>query len=148
MIKSFANIFRPTKKGLGCALGDLEKDIMNILWSRKEATGKEILSELRRTKSTAITTVLTVLDRLVNKSMVAKNKGNSAYIYSPVLTKDEFTDKVSQEVIKGVIDISSSSAIASFVDVLAETDPSELDRLARLVEKKKEEMRERRTLHR
>lgn len=142
MIRRFANNFRPTKKGLGRALGDLEKDIMNILWAKGGVTGKEALAEISRSKKAAITTILTVLDRLVKKGIVKKVKGESVYIYTPALTKNEFTDIVSHEVMRGVLDISASSAAASFVDVLAEADPKELDRLSRLIEKKKKELRE------
>ncbi|MBI3752596.1 MAG: BlaI/MecI/CopY family transcriptional regulator [Deltaproteobacteria bacterium] len=141
MLKGFAHNFRPMKRGLGRALGDLEKDIMNILWARGGVTGKEALAEISRSKKAAITTVLTVLDRLVKKGIVKKVKGESVYIYTPALTKDEFTDIVSHEVMRGVLDISASSAVASFVDVLAEADPKELDRLSRLIEKKKKELR-------
>lgn len=140
MIRKFANNFRPTRKGLGCALGELEKDIMDILWTRGEITGREALADIRHLRDIAQTTVLTVLERLVKKGLVKKGKGESVYIYAPVLTKAEFTDKVSQEVMKGILDISTSSAIASLVDILADTDPEELDRLSRLIEKKKKEM--------
>ncbi len=142
MTKGFAKIFRPTRKGLGRALGDLERDIMDILWKEGKASGKEVFEELRHSRNLAITTVLTVLERLANKGIVRKTKGESVYLYTPVLTKDEFTDKVSQEVIKGVLGISASSAVASFVDILADTDPSELDRLSKLIEKKKREIRQ------
>lgn len=141
MLKGFAHNFRPMKRGLARALGDLEKDIMDILWSNGGVTGKEVLAEISRSKKAAITTVLTVLDRLVKKGIVKKVKGESVYIYTPALTKDEFTDIVSHEVMRGVLDISASSAVASFVDVLAEADPNELDRLSRLIEKKKKELR-------
>lgn len=144
MIKGFANNFRPTKKGLARALGDLEKDIMDILWVKGEATGKEIYEALRLSRSIAVTTALTVLDRLAGKGMVKKTKGESVYVYKPALTKGEFTDRVSQEVMRGVFDISASSAVASFVNLLAETDPNELDRLSKLVEKKKREIRQKR----
>lgn len=141
MIKGFANIFRPARKGLGSALGDLEKDIMDILWAKGGVTGKEALAEINYSKKAAITTVLTVLDRLVKKGIVKKTKGESVYIYTPALTKDEFTDMVSNAVMRGVLDISASSAVASFVDVLAKIDPKELDRLSKLIEKKKQELR-------
>lgn len=144
MVKGFANNFRPTKEGLGRAMGDLEKDIMDVLWLKGEATGKEIYEALKLSRHIAVTTALTVLDRLSAKGMVKKTKGESVYIYKPALTKDEFTDKVSHEVIRGVFDISASSAVASFVDLLAETDPKELDRLSELLEKKKRELGQKR----
>jgi len=142
MLKGLANNFRLKKAGLCRALGDLEKNIMDILWLRGEATGKEIFSEIRQSRNIAITTVLTVLERLTKKGIVRKSKGESVYVYVPAFTKAEFTDMVSQEVMKGIMDISASSAVASLVDILADTDPHELDRLSKLIEKKKKEIRQ------
>jgi predicted transcriptional regulator len=100
-----------------------------------------MLVEINLSKKAAITTVLTVIDRLVKKGMIKKRKGESVYMYTAALTKEEFTDMVSQEVMRGVIDISASAAVASFVDLLAKADPKELDRLSKLIEKKKKELR-------
>lgn len=141
MLKRFANNFRLTKAGLGRSLGDLEKDIMDILWLKGEATGKEVFLEVRHSRNIAITTVLTVLERLAKKGIVQKVKGESVFLYTPTLTRTEFADRVSQEVMKGILDISASSAVASLVDILADTDPHELDRLSELIEKKKKEIR-------
>ena len=142
MLKGLANNFRLKKAGLGRSLGDLEKNIMDILWLRGEATGKEIFAEIRQSRNIAVTTVLTVLERLAKKGIVRRSKGESVYVYVPAFTKAEFTDMVSQEVMKGIMDISASSAVASLVDILADTDPHELDRLSKLIEKKKKEIRQ------
>jgi len=133
--------FKIGRKGLGQVLGDLEKGIMAILWARGEATGREILDEIKSSRDIAFTTVLTVIERLVKKGLVEKTRGESVYIYRPRYTKDEFTKQVSQEVLKGVMEISRGSAIASFVDLLADTDPEELERLSRLIETKRQEMK-------
>lgn len=134
--------FRFGDKGLGKVLGHLEKDIMDVLWGRGEATAKEVLEELRGAREIATTTVFTVLDRLAKKGLVQKVKGGSFYNFRPVYTRDELSKEVSEEVIKGVLDLFSSSAVASFVDMLSEKDPKELDRLARLIEEKKREIEE------
>lgn len=140
MIKGFTNIFRPAKTGLAMALGDLEKQVMDTLWLKKEAAGKEVFIEIRRSRAIALTTVLTVLERLVKKGIVKRLKSDGVYMYTPVFTREEFADKISQAVMKGVLDIAASSAVASFVDILADTDPEELDRLLKLIEKKKKEI--------
>lgn len=134
-------IFKVGRKGLGHVLGDLEKGIMTILWVRGEATGREVLDEIRSSREIAFTTVLTVIERLVKKGLVVKTRGENAYIYRPRYTRDEFTRQVSQEVLKGVLEISTSSAVASLVDLLADTDPEELERLSRLIEAKRQEMK-------
>ncbi len=140
MFKGLTKNFRLERKGLGRTLGDLERAIMDLLWSRSGITGKEVFERLSQEREIALTTVLTVLERLVKKGLVNKKKGEVAYLFSAAYTRDEFTEVVSQEVLKGVFEISMGSATASFVDILADTDPNELDRLSLLIKQKKEEL--------
>ncbi len=133
-----------SKEGYGKILGHLEQDILDLLWSSGEASGKEIFTAIRRTRGIALTTVLTVLERLWKKGLVIKEKGESVYLFRPVFTRDEFTKQVSCEFFKGLFELSTGGASASFVNMLAETDPVELDRLKALVESKKKEIESRR----
>lgn len=142
MSKYVAKNFRSGLKGLDKVLGHLEHEVMDVLWTTDGATGKEVLAEISRTRKIAVTTVFTVLERLTKKGLVKKTKGESFYIFSPVYSKEEFAGMVSEEVLKGVIDLWSGSAVASFVDILAEKDPEELDRLSKLISTKKQELEE------
>lgn len=128
-----------TKEGYG-VLGPLEQEILDTLWARGEASGKEIFTEIKRVRDIALTTVLTVIERLAKKGLVKKVKGESVYLFRPAYTKDEFAREVSQEVLKGIFEISASGACASFVDILAKTGPVELEKLSILIESKKKEM--------
>ncbi len=49
---------------------------------------------------------------------------------------------VSEEVLSGLLELWSADAVASFVDVLAKKDPTELERLSRLIASKREELGE------
>ncbi len=121
-------------------LGHLEHEILNVLWAKGEASGKAVFAEIRHTREIALTTVLTVIERLAKKGFVKKVKGESVYIFKPAYTRDGFAREVSQGVLKGIFHISASGVAASFVDILADTDPKELDRLSLLIERKKKEM--------
>ncbi len=120
--------------------GPLEQDVLGVLWKKEEATGREVFSELKRSRHIALTTVLTVLERLANKGFVTKAKGESVFLYRPAFTKDGFAREVGRGVLKNIFEISASGACASFVDTLADVDPRELERLSILIEKKKKEM--------
>jgi predicted transcriptional regulator len=139
-IKGLASFLKNRKRSYGQILGKLEKEIMNLLWSRGEATGRKVLDELRHSREIAFTTVLTVMERLVKKGLVEKRRGESVYIYKPRYTREEFGRLVSDEVLKGVLELSASSAVASIVDLLVEANPKELERLSRLIEAKRQEM--------
>lgn len=140
MTKYVVKNFKLDKKGLGMVLGDLEHVIMEVLWDRGEGTVNEVLADIRRERKAAITTVFTVLERLFQKGLLRKSKGESVYVFEPVYTKEEFTQKVSKEVLKSVIDLCSGSAISSFVDIVAKENPEELDRLTSLISAKKQEI--------
>jgi predicted transcriptional regulator len=132
------------ERGRGRAsLGPLERDVMEALWATAGVTGKDVFNGLREQREIALTTVLTVLDRLVKKGLVKKDASKTVIIFSPACTKDEFGKKVSADIFKSLFDISTGGASASFVDVLAKTDPVELDRLSELIEKKKKELKKR-----
>lgn len=122
-------------------LGPLEHEILDVLWAGGGMSGKEVHAEIKRVRKVALTTVLTVLERLTSKGLVRKVKGKSVYIFTPAYTKDAFAKEVSGDVFKDILGISASGASASFVDMLAESDPDELDRLSALIESKKKELK-------
>jgi len=140
MIRTVARNFKPSKKGLGKILGPLEQEIMEVLWSTGGATGKEVMGVIRESREIAMTTVFTVLDRLTKKGLVTKTRGESFYVFTPAFTREEFSKEVSHEVLSGVLDLWSGSLVNYFVDILAEKDPSELDRLSRIISMKKSEL--------
>lgn len=121
-------------------LGPLEQEVMELLWASGPSSGRDVFTGLKDGRDIALTTVLTVLERLVKKGLVAKRKGPGLITFSPALTKEEFAKDLSGDVFKGMMNISTSGVVASFVDALAASDPEELDRLSRLIERKKKEL--------
>ena len=137
MIKRLTSSFKPHKAGLGRVLGDIERLVMDILWSRAEVTGREVLEEIQKERPLAFTTILTVMDRLLKKGLIRRKKRGGVFVYAPSISRDEFVKQVSEEVLQGILDISASSAASSFVDILYKTSPDEMDRLSRLIEERK-----------
>jgi len=130
-------IFRPHKRGLNRFLGELEKDIMEILWKNGRLSVKEVWIELLKSKKMAYTTIMTVMGRLAQKGLLLKEKEGKSYYYTPKYKKDEFMDKVSREVFLGMLENQSSKTLASFVDVLTEKDPRIIEELSKLIEEKR-----------
>ena len=137
MLKRLASSFKPHKAGLGRVLGDLERLVMDILWNRGDVTGREVLEEIEKTRPLALTTILTVMDRLLKKGLIKRKKRGWVFVYTPSISRDDFVRQVSEEVMQGILDISASSAASSFVDILYKTSPEEMDRLSRLIEERK-----------
>lgn len=136
-MKRFTSTFKPHKAGLGRVFGDLEKSVMDVLWEKGEATGREVFEEIGKGRPLAFTTVLTVMDRLLKKGLIKRIKRGKLFVYEPSMSRDDFVRQVSREVLQGILDISASSAASSFVDILYKTSPEETERLSRLIEERK-----------
>ena len=128
------------KYGYAGALGPLEQEILEVLWKRESVSGKDIFSEIKARRQIALTTVLTVIERLCKKGLVKKIKGESVYVFGPAVSRDEFARAVSGAVLRDMAGISKSGVFASFVDVLPDVPTAELEKLLLAIEGRKKEL--------
>ncbi len=86
-------------------LGDLEAAIMDRLWSwQHPATVREVLEDLRKSRSIAYTTVMTVMDTLHRKGILRRELDGRAYRYQAVRSREEHTAQLMQSVLANSID--------------------------------------------
>ncbi len=120
-------------------LGELELEVMKVLWKMGEATGKEVWKGVRGARQVAITTVLTVMERLMQKGLIEKTRTAGPFVYRPLLSSEEFTEEVSRKILRDYMAVSSTSLITAFLDILEDTDPEAMERLYRFIEEKRKE---------
>ena len=100
-------------------LGDLEATIMEIVWQLKQASVRQVLTQLKKQRRVAYTTVMTVMSRLYDKGILRRFLETSgAYVYRPTKDRQEFLAEVSKKVISGLIRDYGEVAVAQFIDVL------------------------------
>ena len=106
-----------------------EIQIMNILWEKPEgACVHDIIEEYADPKP-AYTTIATFMKILLNKQFVAYRKDTGkTHIYYPLMTKEEYTRKVMNEVKDNFFGGSKSSLLTFFVreEKLTEAEIEEL----------------------
>lgn len=136
--------FRASREGLSQVLGDLEADIMEFLWSEvQEPVPARIVAErVGKERGNAYITVVTVLNNLCRKGLLRREKRGRAFYYEPQISREQFVRRVSREVLSGVVRLGPELAISSFVDVLAEVGPEEVEHLRRRLEERRREERE------
>lgn len=98
------------------SLGELEQQIMDIVWECKNCSAREVLTRLEKDKKLAYTTVATILQRLHDKGLLNRKESAAGHIYSPKLTKEKYTKNVAQSFLKNFINSFGDTAIASFAD--------------------------------
>ena len=112
-------------------LGHLEECVMEILWSGGESNVRDVAEKLAR--PLAYTTVMTTLDRLYKKGLLARRKEERAFLYAPRLSRLEWERKL-------VAGFSGELLISCFLDN-AGRDPALLDELERKIRMKRKELR-------
>lgn len=116
--------------GLGKFLGDLELDVLGVVWRRGEATVADVHSSLSLRRPLAYTTVMTVMVRLLDKGLLRRVKRGRAYLYSPVKTREELAASLAGDVARALLTDFGDVAIAQFVREVGSVDEEALARLA------------------
>jgi predicted transcriptional regulator len=118
---------RPKKASGGFA--PLESEVMDAIWdASRPVSVREIVDALneRRPEPLAYTTVMTVMNRLTAKGVLARNGERRSYVYEA--TAADAAGIAVREVIRTYGD----AAVAHFVDE-ARADPGVLERLRGLL---------------
>ncbi len=128
---------RLSAEGLAKVLGDLEARILRLVWEiARPATAREIHTQLIRAHDVSHLTTITVLNRLAIKRVLVRTHEDGRYHFAARLDESAFMAIASRRVVEGILSFGPDAVAASFVDVLAERDPAELEELARLVRRK------------
>lgn len=131
---------RLSAEGLAKVLGDLEARVLRVVWSIDEpAPARVIHEQVVREHAVALLTVVTVLNKLVAKKVLARRKRGGLLHYSALLSEAEFRTRVSRRMMEGILSFGPEAVAASFVDVLAERDPERLIELQRLIRERLED---------
>jgi predicted transcriptional regulator len=128
--------FKPGSRGVGHVLGELQTEVMEILWREPELSVNEVETRLQRRRDIAHTTVLTTLDRMHRSGYLTREKQGKAFVYAPRYTKEEFERGMAQEVIGALLNQFHEPALSAFVDLIGD-DTERLDRLEAMIREKR-----------
>jgi predicted transcriptional regulator len=106
-------------KNINASLGSLEEEIMQIIWQEKNVSVRFVFEKLKKKRDIAYTTVMTIMSRLHAKGILnRKPQENGAYVYAPTQSKEKFLKKISETVIKNLLNNYGDVAVAQFIDIL------------------------------
>ncbi|MEV1175945.1 BlaI/MecI/CopY family transcriptional regulator [Nonomuraea sp. NPDC049784] len=106
-------------------LGELESTIMDHMWAiREPASVRDVLEHLRKDRTLAYTTVMTVMDNLHTKRLLKRKPVGRAYIYETVSSKEAYTAEVMRESLAR-----SGNRAATLVHFLERLTPEEASAL-------------------
>jgi len=113
-------------------LAPFELDCMNALWPLGEATVKQVQESLMARRPRAYTTIMTILDRLAQKGIVARRKVGRAYLYRASLQVSEARQSAVQHLVAGFFG-GSREALAAHLTGMQAPLPARPVRVERVV---------------
>lgn len=135
--------FRRPSELASLALGHLERQVLEEIWRRGETSVRDIFISFN--EQIAYTTLMTTLDRLYKKRLLSRRKDRRAFIYSALVSREEFEQGIAEDVIDGLLGRGASGVepvLACIVDAISEHDRELLDELDRLIKEKRAELKE------
>jgi BlaI family penicillinase repressor len=78
----------PTRKPI--QISEAESLVMQVIWDHDSIPTEEVIAALEKHDRWQMSTVKTLLNRLLNKGAVKARKDNRRYLYSAVLTREEW----------------------------------------------------------
>ena len=135
---------RLSADGLAKVLGDLEARVMQVVWSSERGmAAREVYERVIEEHEVALLTVVTVLNKLVDKGLLRRAKLDGVFHYYAVWSEAKFREHSARRVVDGILSLAPSAIAASFVDALAEQDPVQLAELEKLVRERLKKERKR-----
>ena len=129
--------FKSSTDFLEKSLGSLERDVMTLVWDRREITVRDACGGLG---AVAYTTVMTTMDRLFRKGLLERRKVGRAFVYSAAASRKELEGAVATELVHSLIHGEAGEPLpilSSLVDAVSERDRALLDELERLIREKR-----------
>jgi predicted transcriptional regulator len=143
MLKSFRSTWlRSTRDPLRTALGHLERAVMDTVWRGGDFSVRDVLGQLE--KPAAYTTVMTTLDRLYKKGLVARRREGRAFVYTAALERHELEATMTTGLLNGMLSEGPDAArpfLSNLVDVVGDSNDGLLDELERLVRDKRQRIK-------
>ena len=127
-----------TPQGNGPAfLHELEREVMEELWRREEATVRDVLDALNRSagRERAYTTVMTVMAKLHKKELLERRREGKTDIYSPVMTRERYMEARAQADVDALVDEYGDVALVALARQMAQLDPKRREQLRRLAQR-------------
>jgi BlaI family transcriptional regulator, penicillinase repressor len=108
-------------------LGELEREILSIIWAKSVCTAEQVRDELGRPLKDS--TVRTVLRRLEEKGYVDHSVENRTFLYRPSESRQRVAGRAARRIVDWFCEGSVEALLVGMVDAKM-VDRAELQRLA------------------
>jgi len=130
--------FKSSQQMVENRLGSLERAVLSIIWEHGDTSVRDACEQLG--PSVAYTTVMTTMDRLFKKRLLARRKVGRAFVYTATATREELEGAVAAELVQTLLQKDGTEPLpilSSLVDAVSDRDRALLAELERLIKEKR-----------
>lgn len=119
-------------------ISEAESQVMSALWQTAPLTSEEIVTQLGHATDWHEKTIRTLLNRLLGKGAIQAERDGRRYLYSPVLTREQWQSQESRSLLDRVFGGRVAPLLAHFSthEKLSKRDIAELRKLIDDIERK------------
>ena len=137
----FSRLMDDSVQDAPLTLGPLEVEVMEVVWKVGTGNVREVSGLMQR--NLAYTTVMTTMDRLFKKGLLARRMNDRAFVYTPKLTREEWdrrrAGEIMSDILAGPLE-SRHMLLSCLVDAVGTHDARLLDDLEKKIQRKREEL--------
>ena len=118
-------------------ISDAELAIMEVLWDESPLTATDVAARVEPDKDWSLTTVKTLLSRLLAKAAVNHVRDGRRFLYSPLVEREEYVTGESRRLVDRLFGGKFMPLVAHLAEKeeLSEDDIEEIERLLRELKK-------------
>lgn len=131
--------FKYDEVGLHRFFGPLEANIMEYLWDKDEQSIKAVQQSLELDKPINFNTVMTVMNRLVEKGILEKRSEGRLSLFRPVQSKEEFFEEQSKKLTENLLDEFGGAVISHMLDAMKDADQGLIEKLEQKIQSLKKD---------
>ena len=107
---------------------------MRAVWDLgRPASARVVHERVVQDHEVALLTVITVLNKLVEKKLLRRDKQDDLLHYEAAWSEEDFRTHAARRVVQGILSFGPAALASSFIDALAEHDPEQLAELERMI---------------
>lgn len=118
-------------------VGDLERAVMEELWSGGASSVKAMHRKLGKQRGIKANTVQSAMDRLHRKGLLEREKVSHAFVYEPAVSREELSTRVIGEVLETLAGGETGVMLSAFVNLAEREGDDALAQLEELIAAKR-----------
>ena len=117
-------------------ISEAEYEVMKVIWKNFPVSTNEIIEKFENKSEWSPKTIQTLISRLVKKGIITYEKQSRVYIYTPLISENEYINQESKSFLDKFYNGTINSMVLNFIEEDALSD-EDIDELKKILDKSK-----------